>query len=61
MAVNEAVELSMEERGRGRARLAVVTESRTGERFVIEIEGPEDEVRAEARYLSEQYHLPIAV
>jgi len=61
MGTSEAVEMVIEENGPGRARLEVVTRTSTGEQFTIEIEGPEDEVRDEARYLAEQYRLLVAV
>lgn len=61
MGTSEAVEIHVETTAAGRARLELVTETRSGERFTIEIEGPSDEVRDEARYLAEQYRLAVAV
>ena len=61
MGTTEAIELTFCDSGPGRARLAVGPEPTGGERFTIEIEGPEGEVRDEARYLAEQYRLLTAV
>lgn len=61
MGTSEAVEIRVEDTVTGRARLELVTETRSGERFTIEIEGPTAEVRDEARYLAEQYRLAVAV
>lgn len=61
MGTTEAIELTFEESTPGRARLAVITRTTMGEEFTIEIEGPEDEVRDEARYLADQYRILTAV
>jgi hypothetical protein len=57
MPTARAIELHMGTAGDGHARLEIVSEDRSGERFVIEVEGPEPEVRAEAAFLAGQYDL----
>lgn len=51
------VEMHIEPASRGRARLEIVTEDDRGERFVVDLVGPADEIRAEADFLAEQYHV----
>jgi hypothetical protein len=41
----------------GQARLEILSEDRSGERLVIEVAGPEPEVRAEAAFLAGQFDL----
>ncbi len=57
MPNTRAVELKVEESPTGTARLEIVTEDGSGERFVIQVDGPRAEVRAEADFLAEQYEL----
>jgi hypothetical protein len=52
-----AIELHIGNAHAGHARLEIVSEDRSGDRFVIEVEGPAQEVRAEAEFLAAQYHL----
>ena len=60
MPTARAIELHMGDAPAGYARLEIVSEDLTGERFVIEVEGPESEVRAEAEFLATQFHLVTA-
>ena len=57
MPTARAIELHMENGDDGQARLEIVSEDRSGERFVIEVAGPEPEVRAEAAFLAGQFDL----
>lgn len=57
MPTARAIELHMGTAEAGKARLEIISEDRSGERFVIEVEGPESEVRAEAAFLAGQYDL----
>jgi len=57
MPTARAIELHMGNASDGYARLEIVAEDSSGERFVIEVEGPESEVRAEAAFLAGQYEL----
>ncbi|MBS1836550.1 MAG: hypothetical protein JST64_02510 [Actinobacteria bacterium] len=60
MPNSHAVELHMGTGESGSARLEIVSVDEHGDRFVIDITGPEADVRAEAEFLSEQYHLALA-
>lgn len=52
-----AVEMHIDPVEDGRARLEIVSVDDHGERFVIDLVGPEADVRAEAAFLADQYHL----
>lgn len=52
-----ALELKVDNPTTGRARLEIASEDGHGSRFTVEVEGPEEQVRAEAAFLAEQYHL----
>lgn len=60
MPTARAIELNVGSASDGHARLEIVSEDHSGERFVIELIGPEPEVRAEAEFLANQYHLACA-
>ena len=60
MPTARAIELNVGSAGGGHARLEIVSEDVSGERFVIELVGPEPEVLAEAEFLATQYHLASA-
>lgn len=55
-----AIELHLEVTTPGATRLEIISEDSSGERFVIDLVGPEADVRAEAEFLAEQYHLAVA-
>ncbi len=57
MPAARAIELHLGDVHAGHARLEVVSEDPAGERFVIQVDGPEHEVRAEADFLAAQYGL----
>jgi len=57
MTCARAVELHYEDAAEGRARLEIVNEDESGERFVIDLVGPAEEIRDTASFLAEQYHL----
>jgi hypothetical protein len=52
-----AVEMHLGTVEQGTARLEIVSVDDRGERFVIDLVGPEADVRAEAAFLADQYHL----
>ena len=52
-----AIELHMDTTTDGSARLEIVEVDDIGQEFVVDLVGPEAEVRAEAAFLAEQYHL----
>ncbi|HMX67171.1 MAG TPA: hypothetical protein PKX25_16470, partial [Microthrixaceae bacterium] len=52
-----AIELHMDITTEGSARLEIVEVDDVGQEFVVDLVGPEAEVRAEAAFLAEQYHL----
>ena len=52
-----AVEMHLGTVEQGTARLEIVSVDDHGERFVIDLVGPEADVRAEAAFLADQYHL----
>lgn len=60
MANAVAVELHMGTADAGTARLEIVSEDDRGDRFVTDLVGPEADIRAEATFLAEQYHLAVA-
>lgn len=55
-----AVELHLDTTTRGAAHLEIISVDRHGDRFVIDLAGPEADVRAEAEFLAGQYHLAVA-
>ena len=52
-----AIELHMDITTEGSARLEIVEVDDVGQEFVVDLVGPEAEVRAEAAFLAEQYNL----
>lgn len=61
MSCARAVELHIEVTGQaGTAHLEIILVDDHGDRFVTDIVGPEADVRAEAAFLAEQYHLAVA-
>ncbi len=52
-----AVEMHIGTTEPGTARLEIVSIDDHGDRFVIDLVGPEADVRAEAAFLADQYHL----
>ncbi len=52
-----AIELHMDITTEGSARPEIVEVDDVGQRLVVDLVGPEAEVRAEAAFLAEQYHL----
>ena len=52
-----AIELHMDTTTDGSARLEIVEVDDVGQEFVVDLVGPEAEVRAAAAFLAEQYHL----
>ena len=52
-----AIELHMDITTEGSARLEIVEVDDVGQEFVVDLVGPEAEVRALAPFLAEQYHL----
>lgn len=60
MPTARAVEMHIEPEPRGRARLEIVNEDDHGDRFVIDLVGPADEIRETADFLTDQYHLAVS-
>lgn len=52
--------MHIEPEPRGRARLEIINEDDHGDRFVIDLVGPADEIRETADFLTDQFHLAVS-